>query len=385
MISLHSTLRRAWPALLALAALGAGAATLTVGPGGAPLSLAQALAEAADGDVIELLPGRYPAEPMLLTGKRLTLRGGGERPVLAARGALGASAIWTVRDADVTLENIEFSGARNPEAAGAGVRLDSGRLTLRRCAFFDNEVGVATGNDGKAELVIEDSEFGRTPPEVGGLYHQLYAGRIARVSITGSRFHRGFEGHLVKSRARVNRIAYNLIYDGADGGASYEIDLPNGGDAVVIGNIIGQGRNTQNPVVISYGSEGRVWDRNRLLLAHNTLISDYPWAWFLRAWIDKLVPGANVRAVNNLTVGVGVFTLGSSGRFDGNWPALASTLEDPSTLAFELRSDSWLRGRVDDPRALAGDEAVPTAEFTLPIGTRPLKPPARWSPGALQR
>ncbi len=377
-------LLRALPALLALAALPSGAATLTVGPSGAPLSLAQALAQAADGDVIELLPGRYPAEPMLLSGKRLTLRGGGERPVLAARGPLPSPAIWTVRDADVTLENIEFSGARSREANGAGLRLESGRLTVRRCAFFDNEVGIVTGNDAKSELAIEDSEFGRTPPEVGGLYHQLYAGRIASVSVSGSRFHRGFEGHLIKSRARVNRIAYNLIYDG-DGGASYEIDLPNGGDALVIGNIIGQGRDTQNPVVISYGSEGRVWDRNRLLLSHNTLISDYPWAWFLRAWIDKLVPGAHVRAVNNLTVGVGVFTLGSSGRFDGNWPALASTLVDPSTLAFELRSDSFLRGRVEDPRTLAGDEALPTAEFQLPVGTRPLTPPARWSPGALQR
>lgn len=370
--------------LLALAPA-ARAATLTVGPDGSPMGLAAALAQAQDGDLIELLPGRYAAEPMLLAGKTLTLRGVGERPVLAARSPLTSHAIWTVRDAHVTLENLEFSGARNDDASGAGVRLDSGRLTVRRCAFFDNEIGLATGNDPKAELVVEDSQFGRTPPEVGGLYHQLYAGRIARVTISGSRFHRGFEGHLIKSRARANRIAYNLIYDGAGGGASYEIDLPNGGDAVILGNIIGQGRATQNPVVVAYGAEGRIWDRNRLLLSHNTLISDYPWAWFLRAWIDNLVPGAHVRAVNNLTVGLGVFTLGSSGRFDGNWPALAGSLEDPATLAFELRADSFLRGRVEDPSTLAGDEALPTAEFVLPIGTRPLAPPARWSPGALQR
>lgn len=377
-------LRLCFALLLALAPV-ARAATLTVGPGDTPMGLAAALAQARDGDLIELLPGRYAAEPMLLAGKTLTLRGVGERPVLAATGPLTSHAIWTVRDAHVTLENLEFSGARNNDASGAGVRLDSGRLTVRRCAFFDNEIGLATGNDAKAELVIEDSQFGRTPPEVGGLYHQLYAGRIAKVSISGSRFHRGFEGHLIKSRARVNRIAYNLIYDGDGGGASYEIDLPNGGDAVVLGNIIGQGRATQNPVVVAYGAEGRVWDRNRLLLSHNTLISDYPWAWYLRAWIDNLVPGAHVRAVNNLTVGLGVFTLGSSGRFDGNWPTLANSLEDPATLAFELRADSFLRGRAEDPSTLAGEEALPTAEFVLPIGTRPLAPPARWSPGALQR
>ena len=35
--------------------------------------------------------------------------------------------------------------------------------------------------------------------------------------MTGSRLHQGFEGHLVKSRARVSELRYNLIYDG-DGG-----------------------------------------------------------------------------------------------------------------------------------------------------------------------
>ena len=151
---------------------------------------------------------------------------------------------------------------------------------------------MITGNNETAELVVEDSEFGRTPQVVGGLFHQLYAGRINRVSIRGSRFHSGFEGHLIKSRARQTMIAYNLIYDGEDGQSSYEVDLPAGGDAVLIGNIIGQGRGTQNPVVVSYGVEGRTWPRNRLLLSHNTLISDAPFAWYLRAWIDKLVPGA---------------------------------------------------------------------------------------------
>jgi len=38
-----------------------------------------------------------------------------------------------------------------------------------------------------------------------------------------------------------------------------------------------------------------------------------------------------------------------------------------------------------NPGTLAGADAVPTAEFAFPIGTRPLAPPAHWSPGALQR
>ena len=105
----------------------------------------------------------------------------------------------------------------------------------------------------------------------------------------------------------------------------------------------------------------------------------------MRSWPDKLGPDTQIRAVNNLTVGTGIFTLGSSGDFDGNWPTTAGSLVDPMLLDFELQPDSWLRGRAEDPRTLAGDAAVPSAEFVLPIGTRALKPPTAWSPGALQR
>ena len=60
--------------------LQAGAATWMVGPTGAPASLADALAGAADGDTIELLSGDYRIEPLKLPKKRLVLRGIGRRP-----------------------------------------------------------------------------------------------------------------------------------------------------------------------------------------------------------------------------------------------------------------------------------------------------------------
>lgn len=371
---------------LALAATAHGATTWIVGPQGAPMALATALAQARDGDTIDLLGGEYRGEVAVITQRRLTIRGVGGRPVFVADGkSAEGKAIWVVRDGDITIENVEFRGARVADANGAGIRFERGRLHLRRCAFFDNEIGLLTANFDDAELRIEDSEFAQAPHRVGGLAHLLYVGRIAHFEVVGSRFHQGFEGHMIKSRARRSRIAYNLIYDGDGGGASYEIDLPNGGDALVIGNLIGQSGSTQNPVLVAYGAEGKVWQRNRLLLSHNTLMSDFPLAWFLRAWPEKLTPDTSIRAVNNLTVGVGVFTLGAPGSFDGNWPALSRMLVAPAALAFELKPDSILRGRADHPRDLAGDDAVPTAEFALPIGTRPLAPPARWSPGALQR
>lgn len=373
----------AWLVLLGHAA---GAATLIVGPDGVPLSFGQALAQARDGDVIDVLPGVYKGEVGVIGQRRLTIRGVGQRPVFDADGKHAqGKAIWVVRDGDITIENIEFRGARVPDGNGAGIRFEKGRLAVQRCRFVDNQNGLLTANFEDAELRVADSEFVQAPRSVGSLPHLLYVGRIGRLEVSGSRFHQGFEGHLIKSRARHSRIAYNLLVDGPEGGASYEIDLPNGGDALLLGNIIVQGRQTQNPVLVAFGAEGKAWDRSRLLMSHNTLVSDYPLAWFLRSWPEKLGENTEIRAVNNLTVGVGVFDWGSAGSFEGNRHTLASSLVEPGLLDFALVPDSRLRGSADDPRRLAGDAALPTAEFVLPVGTRTLAPPAAWSPGALQR
>lgn len=379
---------RALPAaaLALLLACQAHAETWLVGPSGQPMALAQALSQARDGDTIQVLPGLYKGQVGVINQRRLRIVGLDPRPVLDADGQHAeGKATWIVRDGDITIENIEFRNNRVPDGNGAGIRFEKGHLTLRRCRFIDNQNGLLTANFGDAELDIVDSEFAQAPRSVGSLPHLLYAGRIARLSVTGSRFHQGFEGHLIKSRARESRIAYNLIVDGPGGAASYEIDLPNGGDAVIIGNVIGQSRDAQNPALVAYGAEGRAWERNRLLLSHNTLVSDFPLAWYLRTWPEKLGDDTEIRAINNLTVGAGLFWLGASGSFEGNFPAFDSMLVEPSLLDFALKPDSILRGRADDAGAVLGPQARPAAEFRLPIGTRPIQPPVSWSPGAFQR
>lgn len=81
----------------------------------------------------------------------------------------------------------------------------------------------------------------------GPLKHLLYVGRIARLTMEGSRFHDGNDAHLIKSRARVTELRHYLIWDGAGGRASYELDLPNGGNATLIGNILGKSTTPTNP------------------------------------------------------------------------------------------------------------------------------------------
>ena len=392
---LHCRLGRAWlagtAACLAFLLSPAQAATLVVGPERQPASFAEVLGRAKDGDEIVVLPGIYKGVTAVIEQKRLTIRGRGQRPVFIYDGKLAEGrAIFVVKDGDVRLENLEFRGARASGANAAGVRFEKGRLEVVRCGFFDNEHGLVTANTRDAELTILESEFARAPKEVGGLNHLLYVGTIASFTLTGSRLHGGFEGHLLKSRAKENHILYNMIRDGSEGEASYEVDLPNGGLATLIGNVISQSPRSQNPVLISYGSEGRLWDENALVLSHNTLISE-SWrpAWFLRVHSDR-VPGLReVLALNNLVVGGGIFELGTLGvgaRFAGNRPATLGMLADVVTGAFELPPDAFWRGRVPDPRSTFGRDLSPKAEFEWPAAVRAIPGErTRWAPGAYQR
>ena len=363
-----------------------------VGPAGSAVTLPEALRQAADGDVIELMPGTYP-ERITLENRRLTLRAlrGGEAVRIDGGGKpVAASALWTVKGGEVLLEDLEFRGVRSADGAGAALRLDGGQLTLRRCRFFDNEHGLVALNNPQARIVVEGGVFGRAPRVEGGLHHLLTIGRIARFEVSGTRFQQGFEGHLIKTRARENLIAYNFIHDGLRGGASLEIDIAAGGDATVVGNVIGQGADTQNPVMLSYGSEGSAWELNRLRVAHNTFIN-HGWtpAWFLRVHRDRLPASTELVAVNNLLVGGGVFEWTNQGRFEGNHHATRGALADIDTYAFELPPSSRLRGAAADLRSLGLAALVPDAEFHWADGRRPLDPPpprrSSWAPGAFQK
>jgi hypothetical protein len=287
---------------------GAVAATLTVGPGGDAARFADAVRLAKDGDTIEVLPGDYVGDVAVLTQRSLHIRGVGARPVFhAAGGHAEGKAIWVVRDGNVTIENIEFRGARVPDQNGAGIRFEKGRLQVVDCSFADNEMGILTSNDSNAELVVRHSSFAMAPHRPGdGLTHLLYVGRIRRFEITGSRFSQGHRGHLIKSRARESRIVGNDIVDGPLGEASYEIDLPNGGDAVVADNRIGQSAGTNNLTMLSFGAEGEAWPHSSLELRDNEFRNDAPAAQALvQIWWSRLPLSARANVRGNQLIGPG--------------------------------------------------------------------------------
>ncbi len=294
-------------AALALPPGAASAATITVGPGGDAARFSDAVRLAQDGDTIDVTPGDYAGDVAVLTQQRLHVRGVGARPVFQAAGRHAeGKAIWVVRGGSVIIENIEFRGARVPDQNGAGIRHEKGKLQVIGCSFVDNEMGLLTSNDGDAELVVRDSRFELAPHRPGALTHLLYVGRIRRVEVTGSRFTQGWRGHLIKSRAKESRIVGNHIVDGPLGEASYEIDLPNGGLALVADNRIGQSAHTGNHAMLSFGAEGEAWEPSRLELRDNEFRNDAEGLGALvHIWWDRLPASAQARGQGNRLIGSG--------------------------------------------------------------------------------
>lgn len=280
--------------------------TLTVGPEKRLRTLRDAVNAASSGDVIELEPGEYHGDAAVVALPHLTIRGLGSGAVLHADGRHAEGKAMLVVRGDVGLENLEFRGARVPAGNGAGIRFERGRLVVRRCRFFDNEMGILTANEADMMLDIVDCEFGAAPRHEGLLHHLLYVGAIGAFSIQGSRFSGGWRGHLLKSRALHNRVLNNRLDDRPSGEASYELEFPNGGHNIVVGNVIAQSARTQNPDLLSMGAEARNGMTGSLVLENNTFINAAgPNSRFVQVWTERLAGEVPVRMVNNRFVGPG--------------------------------------------------------------------------------
>lgn len=377
------------PAPLTVAAPAAGSAlpasggrpAIRVGATRPVKTIGEAARLAQDGDTVEVDAGDYAGDVAVWSKNNLHLRAIGGRARLLANGvAVEGKGIWVVRGEGITVEGFEFSGATVADRNAAGIRFERGSLTVRDCVFRDNENGILTSNQPELVLKVEGSEFAFNGYG-DGLTHNLYVGAIARLSVTGSYFHHARAGHLLKSRAAVNHILYNRLTDETGGHASYELEFPNGGLAYVIGNLIGQGAQTENPHIVSYGAEGYKWPRNELYLVSNTLIDNRAQGGvFLR-----VKPGdVRVKAVNNLMVGQGKLESAGPGDYRNNFAADWGQFEQATREDFRLKRNSRLLGKAIDAGWADGQALRPEREYRHPLTTAALAGPAR-HPGALQR
>jgi hypothetical protein len=231
---------------------------LTVGPGQQYATIQAAVAAASAGDTIDVQAGVYTND-FISIFKDLTLQAvGGIVRLVATVSPPNGKAIIDEGGAGiaVTINGFDVSGATVADKNGAAVRYEGGSLTLNNDYFHNNQDGLLGAADPGGSITINDSEFAFNGTG-DGFTHNLYVGDIASLTITDSYFHDAAEGHEIKSRAEDTIITDSRIFDNA-GTASYSIDLPNGGNATIQGNVIEQGPNTHNPNIIAYGEEGNL-------------------------------------------------------------------------------------------------------------------------------
>jgi len=214
-------------------------ATLSVDSGKPYSTIAAAVAAAQNGDTIEVQAGTYVNDYTSIS-KNITLQGVGGMVSVISTGLIPNGKAIFITSGNITINNFEFSGAKVSDGNGAGIRYEGGNLTLNNSYFHDNEDGLLGGSYPTGNLTINNSEFAYNGRGEGQT-HNLYIGTVANLTIDHSYFHDASEGHEIKSRALNTTITNSRIFD-MNGTASYSIDLPWGGNALIQNNIIQKAR-----------------------------------------------------------------------------------------------------------------------------------------------
>lgn len=366
------------------------AKVLKVGPGQEFDVPSKAAKAARDGDTVEIAAGVYPGDVAEWNADNLTIRGVGGRAHMNAKGrSLGGKATWVIVGDNAVVENIEFSNSRVRDLNGAGIRLEGSGLTVRNSYFHDNQMGILTGRKPDSDILIEGSEFARNIvdyPKTRRLGHNIYIGRVRSFTLRNSYVHSGAWGHNIKSRAAQTRLLYNLIVDGRDGSASYQVDLANGGRAWLVGNVIQQGKKAENWALVSFGAEARAAS-DRLAMVNNTLINDRGSGVFLQnrspgtaTLINNILAGSGTPAngpatlrnnlmVKSVTAGIVGSLIGSgragptSGELAGNFTARSAGFVDPGRMNFALTENSPARNIGVEPGLVNSWPSRPSAQY----------------------
>jgi hypothetical protein len=346
----------------------AGAATLKVGQHQPFAKPSQAIQAAKDGDTIEIEAGVYPGDVATIRANHLTIRGvGNGRAKLPANGKdAGGKAIWVVVGGDLTVENIEFSGARVRDRNGAGMRPEGENLTVRNCRFYDCENGVLGGN---GEMLFEGCEFEHCGPVANPATHSLYIGeRCTKLVFRHNYSTDVIEGHLLKSRAKESWLLYNRLTD-ENGTGSAVADFPNGGVVVVIGNVMHKGARGNNSRVIAYGMEGVKHQRNALCVVNNTMVYDHRHASAFFVRVEKSPESLVPILRNNLCIGKIPLT---------NWPKVDAAgnlllktvaearLANPAKYDYHLTARSPCIGKGVAAGMFGDFDQTPTEQYVHP-------------------
>lgn len=289
----------------------------------------------ANGDTVLIESGTYDNDKQVTwRANNLLIKGIGAKPILKAGSTIANDAsngkgIFVIAGNNTTVENIAFTNAKAKDHNGAGIRQEGANLIVRNCLFDGNEMGIlAGGTIANCTILMEYCEFLNGGSIANpGYQHNIYINHIDTFIFRYNFSHDAIaEGHELKSRANHNFIYYNRISN-LTSVDSRNIDMPNGGTAVIVGNVIEQNQASANSNIIAFGMEGLTNPGpHNLFLAHNTIVNKKSTGSFVQVnGIDSLF------MYNNIFCGAqtGGFILGTFNGLDtaNNW--VSSTWDLP--------------------------------------------------------
>jgi MYXO-CTERM domain-containing protein len=311
-------------------------------------------------------------EECVISRDGITVRGVNGRPKLVAPAVItNQKGIFVQTGADLTVDGLELTGARLPvDKNGAGIRSQGGNLTIRNCWIHDNDDGILVGPaDGDAGVLIENSEFSGNGAG-DGYSHNIYVSSPTRwFTMRASWSHDSSVGHLVKSRARETTLLYNRLTS-EQGTTSYEVNIPNGGTTVLVGNLIEQGPNGQNNTVISYGEEGITADHaDDLYIVNNTIVNDRSSGTFV--WGNNSTTSAVIR--NNILWGRTTLVSIGKSTTDHNVETSANLFENAAGFDYRVKDGTAtvVDQGTDPGTTVDGGSLAPTEQYVHPASSEP--------------
>ena len=332
--------------LILLAALSSKATVWHVGATQTYTMPSQVATLVANGDTVNIDAGIYNSNVCAWTADNLLLRCINGIAHLKSNGlSYGDKGIWVIQGKNTRVDHIEFSLCTSTSGNGAGIRQEGQNVIISNCYFHDNQNGILTNQTSPCRITIEYCEFSMNGTN-DGISHNVYIGKVDTLIFRYNYSHMCKAGHELKSRAITNYILYNR-FSNETGTTAQNIDLSNGGLAIIMGNVIQKGINSTNTRLISYGLEGLTNPApHNFYLVNNTLINDRPSGSFLNIGSGT----ALYKGYNNIFAGAGSLLNGT-----------ATTLDTLQNKNYTVPSTVFANAAAYDYHLLASVSAINTA------------------------
>ncbi len=251
------------------------AATLMVGPNEPYKVPSQAAAVAQPGDTVIIEPSTYH-DCAVWNADNLVIESSAKGVVLSKTVCEG-KAIFVIPANNVTVSGITFTGAKAPDGNGAGIRSEGANLTINDSIFSYNQDGILADDNAANTITITNSQFNHNGVCLQSCAHGIYAGYIAALIVENTKFWETMQGHHIKSRAASTQISNCDIEDGPSGTASYEVDIPFGGNLLITNTTMEKGPKSENhTTAVSIGEGGVNQPTDQILVTTNTFTNDGP-------------------------------------------------------------------------------------------------------------